>query len=301
MQTSRLTNTEIEQIRDALARWHIEKGPHILGSQLGSEIYQIVGRPVRELGGVRDLAAQELRAFLGIAELQQNSPDVNFVLRSENGAPLTQEAIALLEQPPLDFELWRHFSNPKLVGRIAANALGKVIVGPPNANLPENFTILTKPSAEDYLTVAREFVEKLPEPMALQLSEAFSQPDFYDEWIRRLRSLSSGEQNLLKDWEISRAQFVKERLHDELTKTGMVPTLAADLVAQAQLRKGHRQVSSQPQSLFKALPSGVALAEAGTDFRQLVHGVIDLMSLEELRRLPLAAGLLYDASRRIFK
>jgi hypothetical protein len=299
VQTSRLTNTEIEQIRDALARWLIEKGPNILGSQLGFEIFQVVGRPVRELGGVRDLVAQELRAFLGVADLQQNSPDINFFLRSQNGTPLAQEAISLQEQPPRDFELWRHFSNPKLVGHIAANAQGKVIVSPPNVDLADDFIILTKPSVEDYQTLARGFAEKLPESMGLQLSEAFSQPDFYDEWIRRLRLLSSGEQNLLKNWEILRAQFVKERLHEELTKTGMVPALAADLVAQMQPRKSHRLVPSQ--SLIKSPPRGVALEETGADFRQLVHGVINLMSLDELRRLPLSAGLLYDASRRILK
>lgn len=301
MQESRLTNTEIEQIRDALARWLIEKGPHILGSQLGFQIFQIVGRPVRELGGVRGLVDQELSAFLGVAELQQNLPDVNFFLRRADGTPLAKEAISLQEQPKFDFQLWRHFSNPKLVGHISANALGQVIVSPPNTNLSENFTSLTKPSGADYEALARKFIEEQSDSIRHQLSEAFSQPDFYEEWIRRLRLLSSGEQNLLKDWEIVRAQFVKERLHEELAKTGMATAMVADLVAQAQPRKAHRLAPSEPQSPIKIARRNVAMEEAGADFRELVHGVIDLMSLEELRRLPLSAGLLYDASRRILK
>lgn len=298
MQTNRLTDAEIRKIQHELEKWHLENGPQILGSQLGTLVHPITNRPLRELGGARSLVGQELSQLVELAAVQSNPPDVSFTIRIDSvSRPLTSNVLAGATDEVPAVDLWRQFANPRLAGKIAANAVGRVIVVSACSELPIEFTSIAKPTADDYRDLARQFLEQQSDVLKAQLMDAFNNPDFYNEWIQRLRSLSSLSLNLLQNWEILRAGFVEKQLVAELVKCGMDPIAAAELTAQAQTRR-IRFPPSTPQISTRTAPFR-AINDSGSDLRRIIHTVVDLMSIDELRQLPISAGLLYDANRRL--
>jgi hypothetical protein len=289
MHTPRLNDAQVAHVRAFLSKWSLERGFEILGSQLGHAVIEAAGQPIRDLGGLRSLAEFELSSLIELSDSQAHSPDLTFlILERASGQPTALPG-------PLGNELWRFFSNPKLNCGIFARESGEVAITASGVPPPEGYRQLSRPSSDDYRELARQFAQLQAEPISSQLAMALVQADFYNDWIQRLRLLSSSEKSLLPAWEATRAEYVAGRLSDELSKCGMPAARAAELVATARTRKPVRV-----PILPKAQPSlqPVTAADPARDFRAIMHAAIDLMSIDELRRLPVSAGLIYDASRR---
>jgi len=290
MHVTRLSESELTNILASLNQWRVERGAEILGSRLGTFVLQATGRTVRELGGVRSLAEHELSGALSLSQEQTHTPDVSFTLR---GGDIDHSS-----KPPGDLtqkELWRHFSNPRLDSAIAVNEVGDIVIALPTSLPMTGFTQVKRPTSEDYREVAKTFAAQQNWQDDENIAAIFDKADFYNDWIQWLRGVSATDNKALHQWEAARAEYVEKRLNEELLKCGMSEARALEVVAKAK----SREVNRVPRASTKtAISTTVSSQDITTDFRTVVHFAIDLMTIDELRRLPISAGVLYDATRK---
>lgn len=129
MQSNHLSEVELNQLRDLLTKWVLEKGSEILGSQLGVLIFKASGRPVREFGGIRGLVTNELHSFIEVSDFQLHPPDVDFCIKNIVDETISEGATTHRAHPSTGAEAWRIFSNPNLVGQIGVDRSHEFVVG----------------------------------------------------------------------------------------------------------------------------------------------------------------------------
>lgn len=284
MQMHRLNETQVAEVQKFLATWYLNRGPAILGSQLGTALVNVLETPVRDLGGLRFLVEQELSSLLTIAGTE---PDLHFTIRPDVVASPAAAEVAQGQ------ELLRQFSNPRLEGSIGVNAEGDIALGSERRPLPEGFKPIAKPTVQEFRDLAKQFLDAQPSELQPELLRAWEGED-YAEWVRTLRQLATPQHNLIRSWEAVRSEFVTRKLVDELLHAGLSSIKAAEIAAKARSTKPKVQATTQrtPEKIrFERRPGG------DDAFRDAVHAAIDAMSMDELRRLPISAGLMFDASR----
>lgn len=285
MQTQRLNDAQIVELQKFLASWFLNRGPEILGSQLGTAIYKNLGIPVRDLGGLRNVVEQELSSLLEIAG---TDPDLRFLIKSEIAS--TQAATDVIQGQ----ELIRFFSNPKLEGVISVSALGEVHFGGVQHPAPEGFRAIEKPSVEEFRALSKDFADAQSAEVRATLASVLDKQD-YNEWIATLKQLSTPLVNLSRNWEAVRADFVSRKLHDELINAGIAPIKAAEIGAKARAPRLKPSVSQRDSEQIST--ERISKRDDLSSLRKHIHAAIDVMSMDELRRLPIAAGIMFDALR----
>jgi len=297
MHDSRLESSQIQRIHDFLAKWRYERGTEILGSQLGLAVTQITGRPVREIGGLRSIVQRELSALVTVAGLQTHAPDITLLVLVR---PMEASSPQAIDEKTSGAALWRYFSNPKLNCFIAAHPSGRIYIAPSAAGdsqLRPDFVELIKPTSEDFRVLAKDFLSRQSPVAIAAAQELLDQPDFYNDWVQYLRRVSSTEANLLHAWEATRADFVAARLAKELQKAGIDIAEATRILVEAKSRKppSFTKTANSVAPVFREPPQRKD-TNTHPSYRQAIHAAIDMMSVEELRRLPIPSGLMFDAT-----
>lgn len=297
MHDSRLDPAHIQSVRDFLAKWRYERGTEILGSQLGLAVTQITGRPVREIGGLRSLVQRELGSLVALAAVQTHVPDITLQVLVRPPEPSSPSSLG---EKTSGATLWRYFSNPNLKCLIAANPSGHIVIATNAVGAPQllpGYVELVKPTGQDFKLLAKEFLSRQSPDAIAAAKGLLEQADFYNDWVQYLRRVSSLEVNLLHSWEAARADFVGAQLTKELQKAGVEATEVTRLVLDAKARRSLAfPKSERPVAPVFRESVERSVATAQVSYRQAVHAAIDMMSVEELRRLPIPSGLMFDAT-----
>lgn len=313
---SSLTSAEVANIARALELHVTERGPTIIGAQLGLLISEAI-RPkaLRDLGGLRRVAVSLLNEYLAPAEQSSSAADITFTIRDSRKRRSTSSHILDQAVEVAGADLWQYFSNPRISCKLAATIAGKVFVMPEQIQPPSGATVFPRPSAEDYKHLASQFAARQEESIRVELMRTFERENFYTIWIAALRKLRTSSANLLRAWETVRAEFVVSKLHEALTFCGIddaeiaeivflsrpTPTprslrLPQNLDQQAAVNRSEPVEPELPRSQEHPIVSSDSVA-----LRIWLHSVIDMMDISDLREIRVPAGLFYDASRSTLK
>lgn len=299
-----LTSLETATIRRMLGSYTQEHGQTILGSQLGLMVANVIRpRLLRDYGGLRRLVDEQLNTVVR-PTLLLGSADISYAIQADE----------ILPPPPISFgeqlaevaghDLWRCFSNPRVDCALWVRPKGDIYTTASSGSAPPDAKQVPRPTAEDYKVLAKQFAESQTEPLRGSLMTSFDQSDFYNGWIQALRNLRTPENNLLKQWEILRSEYVAATLTAKLIEAGVpLPSVQAVVLA-AKPPVNQKPTRIAVESTAKDATTGVMNLEeqTGDDFlKALVHQAVDLMSEAELRAVKIPAGVLQDAVRRLIK
>jgi hypothetical protein len=302
MEQANLSATDVASISKALHGRSMERGTQILGSQLGVILNQALHpKTTRAYGGLRALVESDLKHLVRYVGPDANSTDLVFALEASTSSPQLPDPIT----SPVEVagaELWRSFSNPKILSRLACNSAGVLMAFPDGHTCPDGFGELQRPTAENYRDLAKSFATSLSEhPAADRLRATLELEDFYSNFISELRELRTPEHNLLRDWETKRTGYVIDRLRFELLKLGVSEIAAAKIIelAKPEVRRPTARWPNAP-----ARDHGLDAALQGSrlvpqdQFRRYMHDVLDRLSDAELRELRIPAGAAFEAALR---
>lgn len=304
---SELSPQQISTIVESLQSHFKERGPTILGAQLGALLNAAI-RPdsLREYGGMSHVAKVSLSRYIQSVP-RTNLTDVMFEIRGSSVEPIRRVPDTPVETTGA--ELWRFFSNPRIPGFLMAMPSGTVYACTtiPSGTLETG--VLTRPTSTHYLTLAQQFAQQIQEPARQHLMATLEKDNFYNDWIIALRNHCTTEANLVKRWEILRTENVAKWLSTALVGAGVDVVRAAEIVAAARPGRSSRQrlvgEHSQTSELAKLPPAQhEAMAkemnrnpqdELGA-LRRALHNAIDIMSLKDLEALPIPAGIMVAAT-----
>jgi len=305
MQT--LTPQELANIERALFVWSAERGPNILGAQLGQLIGKaIYPRTVREFGGLKLLAQTALQGLVEQGPPTTITTDLQFRIRRDMGKG--SHDVPTGEAEVAGTSLWRFFSNPNLDCQVGLRLPASPIVSLASHAVAEDIRPMRRMAVREYKELANAFLQQLPDELGTKLAQVLGEEDFYPAWISALRAAWHPERRLLREWETLRVERVADRLREELIAAGADTKTAAAIVDTARPSPEPPRLS-RPTSFLRAgmrgMPQGPRVqqengAENGAEtLRRLIHAAVELMSEAELRDLRLSAGLLHDAWRRV--
>ena len=181
MQTSKFSPPELAAIARALDQRAAERGSEILGSQLGLLISQAIHpRKVRDVGGLREITESDLRELVQARAPRIGSADIAFEIRGSNSGSATSPPLIAPDthREIAGGELWRFFSNPKILCQLAASSTGQVLRFAPDAAIPGAFSLLKRPTSEEYRTLARQFAEQQEEVRRGALLDSLNLTEF---------------------------------------------------------------------------------------------------------------------------
>lgn len=236
-----------------------------------------------------------------------NLTDVMFEIKDSKVEPIRRVPDTPVETTGT--ELWRFFSNPRIPGFLTATPSGTVYACTtiPAGTLETG--VLKRPTSTDYLTLAQQFAQQIPEPARQHLMATLGNDSFYNDWIVALRNHRTTEENLLKRWEVLRTENVATWLSTALVSAGVDVVRAAEIVAAARPSHSVRQRPAGEHSLTAepVKPSPVqheAMAKESNRnpqdeldaLRRALHNAIDIMSIKDLEALPIPAGIMVAAT-----
>ncbi|MCZ8112093.1 MAG: hypothetical protein ACK50K_18700 [Betaproteobacteria bacterium] len=296
-------------------------GRRILGSQLGKLVNDSLSPAhVRDFGGLRSFAQEYLHVHVRLVGKDDASADLWYDIVEAAQRAVTKPAVPETVQAVAGAELWRYFSNPRLDCSIGAQPSGTVWVAPVNTSLPQGTTALKRFGVDRYRALARRFRDEhdAVAKVVVDLDKALAQDSFYGEWIAALRKHRTGEQDMLRSWEILRTSEIAKALGEELAAAGVDASRVAEIVQLA------RPVGSAARTAKSSwtLESDAAHGGAGVKFltlrmhprvaassaapvdevaqlRQMVHRAVDQMSAAELSEIRLTAGTLLKLTSMI--
>lgn len=305
-----LSPTELATLERLLTSYSAEKGPLILGSQLGQFVAQSI-RPktIQEIGGLRKVLAVDLQSLVKRGETAAGATDALYAIQPTQDAKPSARDFAIMARRPVEVagrDLWRIFSNPRLQYDVFVEERGRIFASQPGAERLVNAQILAKPSAEDFRKLASQYTDRQDDLIVMgQLKAALETDDFYDGWIKELRRLRTPSSNLLREWEALKSEYVANRLHEELLRCGIDHAQAGKIVnltrplnrPQPNFGRNPALHSGVLPVANEAVPQVSEAADSEASFRRMIHSAINRMSISDLRELPIPAGLMYDASR----
>lgn len=311
----RLTTAQRAAVANYLAIQAQEKGPIILGAQLGLLVSQALApHSMREFGGLKALVASDLEDMVSRISVMEQTADTIYQIHQTATGSVAVVPLANEPRPVAGADLWRFFSNPNADCRLLVNGDSQVFVTTVNAPQPDGMKTLTRMQAEEYRELAKQFAAEVLD-VASALAPILQQADYYTSWITKLRELRTPNRNLLAKWESLRAEHVAQRLHDRLQELGVEAAKAAEIILKARpIRRPQPsatvdEVTSRARYVEQQTAVAVQLAhhigrstraatvpaEPDQLLRRMVHAAVDQMSIAELRELRISAGLLYDA------
>ena len=274
----------------------------ILGSQLGVVVARVLARngfskKLTEYGGLRAIASQRLEGVVAWLHKQsETGGDDVYQLLLEPHAPATPEPVWYAADGTSHF-LWNAFSNPKSRATIALDSQHALRISEAARTLPEGWLAISKPTAEHYYKLAREFAHNLGGCfLGQQAKQTLSEHDsnsFIKPWIELLRRSGS---NHLRQWEVMRldsaAQLLQSQLHenglDESKATEYYNALRASQTAARKARSTNQDSPSPVRQSVSAInPESVSTSRA---LLPLVLATVSRMSEEELSMLWLPVG-----------
>ncbi|WP_204374064.1 hypothetical protein, partial [Burkholderia cenocepacia] len=302
-----LLPTELASLEQLLVTYNNEKGPRILGSQLGQFVAQAIQpKSLQAVGGLKKLVAADLKVLVRREGTTPDQSDVLYMIQPRTELEAPAPDFGMMEREPVEVAgraLWRIFSNPRLQYDVCVESDGRIFASTLGSPHRASSRPLTKPTAEDFRKLADQFASGQSDLVVTgELKAALEIHDFYDGWIRALRKMRTPTSNLLRDWETLKSEYVANRLHQDLLRSEIDQAQAGKIVnlARPEMRFQLSRAATLPAATQAHGPASSQTLTPSTDdadFRRIIHLAIDRMSIADLRELPIPAGLIYDASR----
>ncbi len=300
---SRLAASEIAHIRVALVTSASKRGPDFIGAELGQFVKRAIApRTLKSLGGLKSLVGNELSEI--VEYVDSLSSDTLYRLKVTDKGP---SYIPASPPPELGVSAWDGFSNPNIECFVGVDVgAERIFVGASPESLGSNAKRLRKMTSDEYRVLAQAFAsEQESEELRTDLLEALQHPSFYTRWISVLRHHARVTSvNHLKSWEIKRTGLVMARLQQELEQAGLREDKALALAREVCSRTSPTSFTankpSAPPSLQQVKPSVESASFLRStpsdlqDLRDLMHRVVDRMSLSDLKEIRVPAGLLLE-------
>lgn len=289
-------------------------GRRILGSQLGKLVNDsLAPGHVKDFGGLRMFAQDYLHEHVRLAGRDEASADIWYDIVEAAQRVVPQLVVPDTVEAVAGAALWRYFSNPRINCRLGAQPSGAVWVGPEHTTLPQDAVALNRFGADRYRALAQRFRDEhgADAEVVAELDKALAHESFYGEWIAALRRLRTGQQDMLRSWEILRTSEIAKALAEELAAAGVDASRVAEIVQLARpvasaprLAKsnwaytaGAAHSGAQVQFVSLRVPTrpavgGAAPLDEVARLRQIVHRAVDQMSAAELSEIRLTASTL---------
>ena len=288
--------TTLQSVSEFLLKSVIDApSQRILGAQLGALL-----KSAHPSFSSSDFQSRNLRQFIrthlpAIEEKGRSGPDFIYGLTTSAGSELFKSGAAHSGFPSVptlrtSFD-WKAFSNPSYPFVLLANRdTGEFQSRRPGADLPEPWVTLPKPTPNDHLEIARDFVQTLTGPTREVLDGVLASPIWYASFSAIAKSHGVGS-----EWASFRTSRLRKAFYAAITSAG-VPAREARLAAYETTPPGVAPRSMVAGSHLDA--SGFSREKA---LRRLVELVIADLPLGDLRELALPIGRVFDHIDEILK
>lgn len=260
-------------------------GQLILGAQLGGLL-----RAECPNFSPSQFQARNLRQFIRtyvpeIVERGRSGPDYYYGLPSAEGVfPSALESRSISVKPPQPTFDWKAFSNPSYPFVLAANrSSGEFQTRTQNAVVAEPWVTVPKPTTDDHLQIARDFVQTLADPSRTALTEILARPIWYTSFSAAARQYGVGS-----SWASFRISRLREFLDRALVSLG-IPRLTERPSATSLPRAYANRLPTPPNPRLDPPKSS-----RETALRKLVQLVVAEMPISDLRELALPIGKVMD-------
>lgn len=296
--TPRLTSKEVAKINGLLIAHAHEKGPRILGAQLGQYIRRAISpKTIKFIGNLRSLVDDELCEVLTFVQALPSDSLYSIAAADNSGGHFNTDHL-----PVTGAKLWENFSNPNVDCTIGVDASEVVYVAPPTKPFGPEITRINKMTSDEYLELAKRFAAEQTDPtLQAALVQALEHPIFYPKWIAVLRELRSTAANHLRAWEIQRTDLVVTRLQQELEDAGVSSAQAVIIANDIRPKSGRSVFKAAQSAALRAVnhPEAASVTSAveskeHEDLRKVLHRAIDKMSFSDLKEIRVPAGLLLE-------
>jgi hypothetical protein len=261
------------------------------GAVLGNRFRSKTGRPLKDYG-YKTLSDFVKENMLEKVSVEHGGVDLIFQL-TEAGAssPRGETDVQPSDQGASATNLFRLWKSPRSRYKLAVRKSdGTARELSPTAAPNDNEIVLALPSAEQHMEIARRFLsEHVPEEHREEFASKIDPQNafWWKDWDKLFRERLPDAWGTWLDFRTSRLLNI---LDDALKEAG----LSEDARARALRMVRESRGSGRAPLTSKA---GDSARAPGRTFRQLVVSAIDRMSDEDLRRLWLPAGVLYDIFR----
>lgn len=235
-----------------------------------------------------DSGARNLREFIG-----SHVPDVSEVGRSGMDVvygtattPSQGQPCAPTQATAVDF--WRVWVSPNSPLSLAVDRLaGSVQAVPRRASVAPTQCLIEPPSAAEHRGMARQFLDRVPEPLREQLSPVveLTSPTWWQTWLARLRGTQQ-----LAEWMEFRHDRLERSLGSRLKELGIDDDVAARAIGSVLASRAASPARNERRPAYDVLREDYS----GQSLRRLVALAVSQMSSAELRELRLPLGVVLD-------
>jgi len=268
-------------------------GKVVLGARLGGLI-----RAAHPTFSPSLFHSRNLRQFIHthvpeIIERGRSGPDYYYGLAS-NGEGV---ALPALSAPPFSSRSrttfdWKVYSNPSNPFAVVANRLtGELEIRTQRSGLSEPWVEVPKPTSEDHLQIAREFVKTLPETAQPPLSSLLNDSLWYVSFSATARNCGVGS-----SWAAFRTSHLRNRFSTSLAELGISKTTERPWSKPAYIPYPNSPPTREAPTVQNLQGSSREAA-----IRKLVQLVVAELPLNALLELALPIGKVIDHIDEILK
>lgn len=287
--------TTIQPVVDLLLKFVTEApGQRILGARLGMLL-----KTECPAFSPAQFQSRNLRQFIrtyapGIVEQGKSGPDFFYALSGAAESTLASSGFiepSVVRAPRTTFD-WKAFSNPSYPFVLAANReTGEFQTRNQGAEIAEPWVTLPKPTSDDHLQIARDFVQTIPEPNRSILAEGLASPVWFTNFSTVVRQHGLGS-----SWATYRTSRLRELFDRSLTELG-IP--AAE--GKAEASSPFVRYSSRSTGWARRVEAKAQFTPSEEALRKLVQLVVAEMPISDLRELSLPVGRVFDHIGGILK
>lgn len=268
-------------------------GKVILGARLGGLI-----RAAHPTFSPSLFHSRNLRQFIHthvpeIVERGRSGPDYFYGLASagEGGTLSSFEALPFVPRSRTTFD-WKVYSNPSNPFVVVANRFtGELQTRTRRTEVSEPWVEIQKPTSEDHLQIARDFLKAIPEPAQSTLSKILAEPLWYVNFSASARNCGIGS-----DWATFRTSHLRDLFNKSLAELGIPKTTERPWSRPAYIPYPYSPPARVAPSIQNLQGSSREAA-----IRKLVQLVVAELPLSALRELALPIGKVIDHIDEILK
>lgn len=278
-------SASVQEISNAI-RDIVAAGGQVPGSRLSAELKE------RSPGWTpAEFGFRSLRKFVdahvpGVVVVGRSGMDVMYGLTGSEPPPARSPGVA--QVPTSDPDFWRIWVSPNSPFALVVSRAGADIkaVRRGESPAPAGHLLLEPPGIDVHRSIARHFLETVPEDLKARLLAALekSSDSWWQTWLRELRGSAH-----LGGWNTFRRSAFENRLREQLSAAAVSERDIEH--ALAAIRDRHLAVAPRKR---RASP-GVDVSSADVDaLRRVVLDAVQQMSPAELRDLRLPLGVVLD-------
>jgi hypothetical protein len=187
---------------------------------------------------------------------------------------------------------WTAFTNPNVKQELALGMNGELLLH--SASSPAEGTVLGKITTEQYRDMCRSFLESVSPEQKDHLEPTLTRDNFWPIWSQALRDTS--DPGLLSRWSAWRLSEI-ERIFMNIASEREIDTQVAG-TAWVSLFNSRTVKKTGTSIRAVGLPYRTSANSSTSDYIELLHAVVDVLSTDDLRKLWVPLGAVIDALRK---